>query len=135
MHIPFKDGFGDCSKQQQEYAHKKKGGHLPTTCFISVSISSATLSHDLSLTVALIEPLSQDLLSAADSAAANSSSFSAATIIPQRSSTRSSGTPPTREATTGKPQARASITTLGHPSLKLGRQKISAEHMSAGTLL
>ena len=45
---------------------------------------------------------------------------------PRSSDVINSGTPPTREATTGVPHARASRTTLGLPSRKVGRTSRSA---------
>src|SRR5205085_3428914 len=53
-------------------------------------------------------------------------SLVASANIPSSRECKISGTPPTRVATTGVPQASDSVTTFGHPSRSLARQLTSA---------
>ena len=64
--------------------------------------------------------------------AASASTSPGATSKPMSSEVTNSGTPPTRDATTGVPHARASRTTLGLPSRKVGRTSRSAARYHCG---
>src|SRR5271169_3358992 len=89
------------------------------------STSSATASHVRACAVQAIKPRSHWRPKARFRPAEISCTFES-TKIPKSPETNTSGTPPTRVATTGVPHASDSITTLGMPSRRLHKQLTSA---------
>src|SRR5579863_9968472 len=97
-----------------------------TRAEIDLVASVATCPQDRELAAAEMVGRSHSRVSASRRPTSREETSLGGTTIPCCGEVIILRTAPTSVATTGVPQAKASLTTFGHPSLELARQKTSA---------
>src|SRR5262249_28168672 len=106
--------------------------HFALTSSSVLTTVRAPLSQSKRSTDRRIAHRSQRRVSASRKAAARACESAGGTNSPLTPCSTISGTPPTRDATTGSPHAIASNATLGSPSLRLGRHSTSHAFIHLG---